>query len=219
MDAMLIPFALVVFVTVVTPGPTVLLALTNGSRFGLRLAGWGVLGAAVSDVFLITAASLGLGAVLATSAFWFDVVKWFGVAYLAWLGFQMITSTGNSPAPEATQTAGPGCGENTLAKLPHNLAGRLFRKSFFVAATNPKGYLFFAAFLPQFVTLEQPLAVQYVMLGAMFVVIDVAVMAGYAMLGSRASGMIRGDGAKWLDRGCGFVMLCLAGTLALYRNA
>ncbi len=83
----------VVFIAIVTPGPTVLLAMSNGSRFGFGLAGFGIAGAALSDVVLIFAAALGLGAVLAASVFWFTAVKWIGVVYLAWLGVQMLRST------------------------------------------------------------------------------------------------------------------------------
>ncbi len=211
MDLTLLAFALVVFITVVTPGPTVLLALTNGSRFGFRRAGFGMLGAALSDMVLITAAALGLGAVLATSAFWFAVVKWLGVAYLAWLGLQMLRSAGDfgksTDCPRATIATGQGS------------AHRLFRKSFLVAVSNPKGYLFFAAFLPQFVDVAQPLTGQYAMLAFLFVLIDLLVMAAYAALGAHAVRILRQSGARWLERGCGVTLIALAGTLAMYRRA
>ena len=83
-------FALVAFITVATPGPTVLLALANGSRFGYRGAAFGIAGATVSDIFLIATTALGLGAILAASGLLFAMVKWLGVAYLAYVGFQML---------------------------------------------------------------------------------------------------------------------------------
>jgi arginine exporter protein ArgO len=79
----LLAFALVALVTVVTPGPTVLLALNNGSRHGLRMAATGVLGAVLSDFVLIAAVALGLGALLAASELAFGVLKWLGVVYLS----------------------------------------------------------------------------------------------------------------------------------------
>ena len=94
MELSLLTFAVLALVVVMTPGPTVLLALSNGSRFGITAAGVGIVGATISDAVLITAAGLGLGAILAASAFWFGVVKWIGVAYLVWLGTQMIRSSG-----------------------------------------------------------------------------------------------------------------------------
>lgn len=205
MDYSLLAFALVVLVTVATPGPTVLLALTNGSRFGMRHAGAGIIGAGMSDLVLITAASLGLGALLATSAFWFSVVKWLGVAYLAWIGVQILRSAGNMS-------------EVSEASLDGS-ARRIFRKSFLVAVTNPKGYLFFAAFLPQFVDLSAPLPGQYVLLAFVFVAIDVSVMGAYAAVGANAMRMLRHKGVMWLERSCGAVLLMLAGGLALYKRA
>lgn len=207
----LVTFSFVVFVTVITPGPTVLLALTNGSRVGLRRAGYGAAGAAVSDIALISATALGLGAVLATSAFWFAVVKWAGVAYLGWLGLRMLRSSGSlySQSHEAL----------SIQRDDADSRCRLFLKSFLVAITNPKGYLFFAAFLPQFVDISAPLAPQYMTLAVLFVLIDLAVMTVYAALGERAVQVLRHRGTLWVDRTCGVVLLALAGTLASYHRA
>ncbi|MCP4386174.1 MAG: LysE family translocator [Hyphomicrobiales bacterium] len=211
MDITLLTFAFIVFVTVVTPGPTVLLALTNGSRFGMRRAGIGMLGAAVSDLVLIAAAAVGLGAVLATSAFWFGVVKWLGVAYLAWLGLQLLRSAGEFGA-------GTGCSRSE-AENGAGSSRRIFQKCFLVAVTNPKGYLFFAAFLPQFIDSARPLTGQYVKLALLFVLIDLVTMGAYAALGAHAVRFLRQSGAIWLERGSGAVLLVLAGTLAMYRRA
>lgn len=90
----LLVFALVALVAIATPGPTVLLALTNGARYGVRRALPGMLGAVTSDFVLVGAVALGLGALLAASEFWFSVVKWLGAAYLAWLGWRLLRSQG-----------------------------------------------------------------------------------------------------------------------------
>ena len=211
MSMSLVTFSFVVFVTVVTPGPTVLLALANGSRVGLRRAGFGIAGAAVSDIVLISATALGLGAVLAASAFWFAVVKWAGVAYLAWLGLRMLRSSSslNSKSQQVL----------TIQRGDADSRCRLFLKSFLVAVTNPKGYLFFAAFLPQFVDTSAPLTPQYLTLTVLFVFIDLAVMTTYAALGEKAVQVLRHRGTLWVDRICGIVLLGLAGTLARYHRA
>lgn len=95
----------------------------------------------------------------------------------------------------------------------------IFTKSFLVAVTNPKGYLFFSAFLPQFIDPALPQAPQYAMLAIVFASIDFVVMFGYALLGSQAVRFMRRSGAIWLDRICGGALLALAGSLALYRRA
>ena len=91
-EATLLIFAAVAFVGIATPGPTVLLALTNGSRYGVRRAAYGFAGAMLSDFVLIVAVALGLGALLMASAFWFSVVKWLGAAYLAYVGIRLLMS-------------------------------------------------------------------------------------------------------------------------------
>ncbi len=204
----LVAFSLVAFVAIATPGPTVLLALANGSRFGFRRAAWGMAGAATSDFVLVAAAAIGLGALLAASEFWFGVVKWVGVAYLAFLGIQLLRSKGGID-PEALRAADTGRGSTRA----------LFTKSFLVAVTNPKGYLFVSAFLPQFVAAGEPQLPQYAILAVLFAAIDVTVMAAYALLGAQAIRILARSGLVWLDRICGGALLALAGSLAFYRRA
>jgi len=203
----LLAFALVAFIGIATPGPTVLLALTNGSRFGVRRSLIGMIGAVLSDFVLIGAVALGLGALLAASEFWFSVVKWIGVFYLAFLGIMLLRSRGS--LDEAIRSAAGGNGS----------ARSIFLRSFLVAVTNPKGYLFFSAFLPQFILPAAPQFQQYLVLAIVFAAIDLAVMLGYALLGSQAVRMLKKSGALWLDRLCGGALLALAGSLALYRRA
>jgi threonine/homoserine/homoserine lactone efflux protein len=201
----LLAFVIVSFIGIATPGPTVLLALTNGSRYGIRRALPGMVGAMASDFVLIGAVALGLGALLAASEFWFSVVKWVGAGYLAFLGLMLLRSKGS------LEVAGEDGGAAS--------AGSIFFKSFLVAVTNPKGYLFFSAFLPQFIVADQPQMPQYLLLAAVFAVIDFAVMFAYALLGSRAVHLLKKNGALWLDRLCGGALLALAGSLAFYRKA
>lgn len=204
----LLAFAFVSFIGIATPGPTVLLALTNGSRFGVRRAFVGMVGAVLSDFVLIGAVALGLGALLAASEFWFSVVKWIGAGYLAFLGIMLLRSKGT--LNETLQGTVEGSSGSARA---------IFLKSFLVAVTNPKGYLFFSAFLPQFIVLSQPQMPQYAALALVFATIDFCVMFGYAVLGSQAVRVLKKSGALWLDRICGGALLALAGSLAFYRRA
>ncbi|UIK07155.1 LysE family translocator [Neorhizobium galegae] len=203
----LLAFAIVALIGIATPGPTVLLALTNGSRYGLRRALPGMAGAMVSDFVLIGAVALGLGALLAASEFWFSAVKWLGAGYLAFLGLMLLRSKGSLDVTAGDASTGSGS------------ATSIFLKSFLVAVTNPKGYLFFSAFLPQFIVPDAPQFQQYAILALVFALIDVAVMFGYALLGSRAVHLLKKKGALWLDRLCGGALLALAGSLAFYRRA
>lgn len=200
-------FAVVSFIGIATPGPTVLLALSNGSRHGVGKSLWGMVGAVLSDFVLIGAVALGLGALLAASEFWFTVVKWVGVGYLAFLGVMMLRSKGALDQALAGTAAG--------SASPR----AIFLRSFLVAVTNPKGYLFFSAFLPQFVVPDAPQVPQYAVLALIFASTDFLVMVGYAVFGAQAVKVLKTSGAMWLDRLCGGALLALAGSLAFYRRA
>jgi threonine/homoserine/homoserine lactone efflux protein len=207
MTQTLLIFAAVAFIAIATPGPTVLLALSNGSRFGVRASLPGMAGAVSSDFVLISAAGLGLGALLAASEFWFSVVKWVGVAYLAYLGARLLCSQGTLRLPaEAASTGRP----------PWRT---VFLRSFLIAVTNPKGYLFVSAFLPQFIVPSQPQLPQYAVLAVVFAAIDFAVMWTYAAVGAKAIRLLRDRGVQWIDRICGGALLTLAGSLAFYRRS
>ncbi|MDE1991315.1 MAG: LysE family translocator [Rhizobiaceae bacterium] len=206
--AALFAFIAVSFIGIATPGPTVLLALTNGSRYGVRRALAGMIGAVLSDFVLIGAVAIGLGALLAASEFWFSALKWAGAAYLAFLGIMMLRSKGMIDGmlkASAEQARG-----TTLA---------IGLKSFMVAVTNPKGYLLFSAFLPQFIDPATPQLPQYAILALIFASLDFSIMLGYAIFGSQAVRFLKAEGAKCLERVCGGALLALAGSLAFYRRA
>jgi threonine/homoserine/homoserine lactone efflux protein len=203
----LLLFAVVALVGIATPGPTVLLALTNGSRYGIRASCFGMIGAVLSDFVLITAVALGLGALLAASEFWFSVVKWIGAAYLAYLGIRLLRSKGSFEMEENATVV------NSVSRR------KIFLRSFLVAVTNPKGYLFFSAFLPQFINPYEPQFPQYAALAVTFASLDFVVMFTYALTGSKAMRFLRASGVLWLDRICGGALLALAGSLAFYRRS
>lgn len=208
----ILAFTFVAVAVIATPGPTVLLALANGSRFGVRRACAGMVGAMMSDFILVGAAGLGLGALLAASEFWFTVVKWIGAGYLAFLGIMLLHSKG---ALGERVNAAPDSGSGSASS---GSSSSIFLKSFLVAVTNPKGYLFTSALLPQFIVPTQPQVSQYVVLALVFAAIDFSIMFGYALLGSRAVRMLKKSGALWLDRFCGATLLALAASLAFYRR-
>jgi homoserine/homoserine lactone efflux protein len=198
-------FALVAVVAIATPGPTVLLALANGSRFGVRRATYGMLGAVASDIVLVAAVALGLGAILAASEVLFTIVKWVGVAYLVYLGIILLRSKGHLGQIDESD--------------PRRSRRAVFMKSFLVAVTNPKGYLFVGALLPQFIDPSRPQVMQYLVIGLVFCAIDFVIQLAYATLGSGAVKLLRRSGALWLDRVCGVILLGLAVSLAFLRRA
>ncbi|EFF78142.1 LysE family translocator [Achromobacter piechaudii] len=203
--ATLLLFVLASAIAIVTPGPTTLLAMSNGSRHGVRAAGWGMAGAVLADLILIGAVASGLGVVLAASEIAFQIIKWVGAAYLAYLGWKMLRSDAALVLPSATSTS-----------RPASLA--LGMRSFLVALTNPKALLFMSAFLPQFIDPQAPLLIQYAIVAAVMATINTLTMVVYAMLGAQLVRAFQGSGLRWLNRVCGSLMMGLAATLALYRR-
>lgn len=205
-------------VTITTPGPTVLLALNNGSRHGVRKACWGMAGALAADVILVVTVAAGLGAVIAASEVAFEAIKWFGAAYLAYVGWKMLRSgKAAQTVPETTPKTTPDC---AATRTPAAVRGRvLFSRSFLVALTNPKALLFISAFLPQFIDTSAALLPQYAILTLAQCLLNLAVMLVYAALGARIVHAFRGDGMRWLNRLSGGTLIALAGGLAFYRRA
>ncbi|UYY86023.1 LysE family translocator [Alcaligenes sp. SMD-FA] len=190
----------------IIPGPTMLLALNNGAHGGKRIAACGIAGAALSDLILIAAVGGGLGALLLASEQLFSVVKWIGAAYLLYLAY------GLWHAPVRTIQTG--------APLSNTLSGRTaFLRSLLVALSNPKGLLFFSAFLPQFIRLEEAIAAQYITLALVTALIDIALMTVYAVGGHHAMRLLSGQAMRWLNRGCAGMLAGLGIALSLYRRS
>lgn len=198
-------YAVACLAVCITPGPTTLLALSNGTKKNWRIAAMGILGACLSDILLIGAVGLGLGALLAASEALFTMVKWCGVAYLVFLGIALWKST---------PTALP-----SQQSISDSAAGAAFLRSLAVALSNPKGLLFFTAFLPQFIDPRQPQAAQYAILAAVSALLDILVMSGYAIGGAQAAKYLSARSMRRLNRSCAVAMLSLAGFLCLYRRA
>ncbi|UDG75440.1 LysE family translocator [Achromobacter sp. 77] len=184
--ATLLLFVLASAVAIITPGPTVLLALSNGSRHGVRAACWGMGGAVLADLVLIGAVACGLGVLLAASEVAFQIVKWAGAAYLAWLGVKLLRSDAALTLPS----------ERPRDARPDGRA--LGMRSFVVALTNPKALLFMSAFLPQFINPAAPLPAQYAILAGILALLNVATMLAYATLGAQ---MVRAFQAGGLRSG------------------
>ncbi|NDZ11973.1 lysine transporter LysE [Variovorax sp. WS11] len=191
----------------ITPGPTMLLAMSNGIAGGMRAAVWGIAGASLGAAILIAVVALGLGSLLAASERLFNAIRVAGVAYLVWLGVKMWRSQ-----PVDIHAA--------LAASPADVrrVRTAFLRSLTVALSNPKTLLFFAAFLPQFVTTASPQIQQYVVLGTIFITIDTCVMLGYAAAGTQAVRWLSRRSLRIVNRGCAAGMWLLAATLAVWRR-
>jgi threonine/homoserine/homoserine lactone efflux protein len=143
-----------------TPGPNGLLALTHGAIYGRRKTLATIFGGSLGFATVIALSMFGIGALLAASVEILTVLKFAGGAYLVFLGI----SVWRAPVI-GTQEPEP-------SKEVKNI--HLFRQGALAALTNPKGILFFVAFLPQFIDPQISLVSQFVVMALTFVVIEFA---------------------------------------------
>ncbi|WP_263064345.1 LysE family translocator [Dickeya dadantii] len=167
----------VITALIAVPGPSALLSMTHGLRYGQRRALATVLGGATGSLVLMTASALGLGAILAASATAFLVLKVVGAAYLIWLGISAWRTRESTLTPSVeVEAIAPG-----LLKLYH--------RGFMVVVSNPKDILFFAALFPNFIDTGAPQAMQFALLALTWVVLDCSIMFSYACMGNRVSAL------------------------------
>ena len=209
----------VVLAVIVTPGPSAALCLTHGATQGVWRATATVLGGMVASLTLMTLSALGLGAAIAASTTLFLAIKFAGAAYLVWLGISMW----RAPAPAAGDGGNGGDGGNSgdavsapsTAQSRHAVA-RLWRQGFLVGIGNPKDLLFFGALFPQFLDTTRPIAPQFALLAATWLVVDGLAMTGYAALGTRIGPALRRSGAgRLFNRLTGGAFIAAGGALAV----
>ncbi|SFU69135.1 LysE family translocator [Pseudoduganella namucuonensis] len=204
------PSTLVLFVPAcfalnMAPGPNNLLSISNATRYGFRRSCTAGVGRLVAFAGMIALASAGLAAVLHTSEVLFHVIKTLGAAYLFYLAWQLW----RAGTADTADTAAPPAGLMRLA-----------RQEFLVAAGNPKAILIFTAFLPQFVDPSQPMARQFAILGALFLVLEMAAIAIYAFMGTRLRGWFaQPRGKRLFNRGCAGLLGAAGLGLLLSRRA
>jgi len=184
-----------------SPGPNSLLALTHGALHGRRRTLFTLGGGALGFTLVIALSMFGIGALLQASVAWLTALKWIGGAYLVWLGIQVWRAPPIALAPAAATAAPVG-------------AASLFRQGFLAAATNPKGILFFAAFLPQFVDPARSVALQFVIMATTFVAIELTTEFLLASLAQRVTRWLARVG-RTFNRACGAVFIALGALLPL----
>ncbi len=183
-----------------TPGPNGLLALTHGALYGTRRTLATIFGGGLGFATVIGLSMFGIGALLQASAELLVVLKWLGGAYLVFLGIQVWRS---EPMGASGSVA-----SGTQA------ARQLFSQGFLSAVTNPKGILFFVAFLPQFIDPNAPLFVQFLIMAATFVFIEFWYELLVAALADRIQPWLRRVG-KNFNRVFGSVFMAIGVLLPL----
>ena len=140
----LIAYALTAGILLIIPGPTILTVVAYGLRVGKKAAWASTAGVVLGDLTAIVVCLTGLGAILAVSPSVYEAIKWAGVAYLVYLAVQTWRESNQIDITAKNQVSTPEVSE----RVP---LSKVFQQTFIVTALNPKGIVFFLAFIPQFV--------------------------------------------------------------------
>jgi len=167
-------FALIETVLCLTPGPAVLLVLSQALTRGTVKTIWSILGILSANTTYFILSATGIGAILLASYDLFFAIKWIGAAYLVWLGISAFL------------------GKSKALSIRHGAAAptpgrRLFVNGFTLQMSNPKALLFFTALLPQFINPHAAIAPQVAILALTSVFIEFFVQLVYAGLAGRAA--------------------------------
>ncbi len=191
-----------------TPGAGAINTMSNSLSVGWRRSIWGVLGQQFGLLSHIIIVAAGVGLLVSRSPLLFSVIRYVGAAYLVYLGVRLIlikTDATSQPEEVRVQT--------------RESAWSLVRRGFWVNLLNPKSIVFFLAFMPQFIRLDQPSGPQYVVFVLTVLTVDVALMwfvyAGAARPFRRLTATPRGRRA--LNTTFGVLFIAVAGLLLLMR--
>ncbi|MEP2531117.1 LysE family translocator [Shimia sp.] len=198
-------FLLTALVVVIAPGTGVIYTLAMGLGQGRQAAFWAALGCTFGILPHLAAATLGLAAVLHTSAVLFNVVKFAGVAYLLYLAWQAVRA-GGALSVSAERQAQPGFA--------------IARRGALINILNPKLSVFFLALLPPFLSGNPASAtLEMTLLGAIFMALTFAVFVLYGVFAAKARDLLLGSASvmRWMNRGFAAIFVALAGRLALER--
>lgn len=199
----LLAFTFAATLLTLTPGLDTALILRTATVEGTRKAIQAQLGINAGCLAWAAAVAFGLGALIAVSGLAYNLLKWCGAGYLAWLGVQMLLK----PRQQM--------GEVSLSNGNQNW----FLRGFFGNLLNPKVGIFYVSFLPQFIpTGHSPVLWTF---GLVLIHVVLGTLWSALLIGStrKLSGILKQAGVvKWLDRTTGAVFLLFAAKLALSRR-
>ncbi len=199
LETYLVYLAAVLVFFATPPDTSQLLIISNSIRHGLRKSAYTIAGDLTANAVQMTAAAFGLAAIIAASATAFLWIKWLGVAYLLWIGVQLMRST---------ETA------RTLGGTASGQRWRLFRQGFITSMANPFAVVFFGALFPQFIDPGAPVLPQLLVLGLTYLAVDGAILMLWGWLGRRAARVLERVSSTLVTKLCGGLMIAAAALLA-----
>lgn len=191
-------YFLAVLISTLTPGPAIMLGITNSIRFDIRASLLGALGCVTGTGLMGLLSALGLGALIMTSGLLFSIIHYVGAAYLIWLGIKFWRESRVAGASDIEAAVAP-------ARRPSPL--RLYAQGLIVSASNPKAIAFFTALFPLFIDHTKPLATQFAIMDTTFIIMSFSSIMGYSLFAARSRRFLIGNGKKWFQRISGSIFV------------
>ena len=200
-------FVLACWIISLSPGAGAIASMASGVNYGFARGYWNAVGLQLGLLVQVGIVAAGVGALLATSALAFTLIKWFGVFYLLYLAYRQWR------APIAAV-------EPSVPVLRAAQPLQLVMRGLVINASNPKAVVFMLAVLPQFLDVNRALLPQYAAMAATMVVVDLVVMAGYTGLAARVLRALRSQRQqRMVNRSFAGLFAAAAGLLALVKRA
>ena len=198
-------YMLACWVISISPGAGAIASMSSGLNYGFRRGYWNALGLQLALLLQIGIVAAGVGVLFATTPWAFLVVKWFGVSYLLYLAYLQWNA-----APQSIEIQ---------QEQPDKSPARLVLYGFLINMSNPKAIVFLLAVLPQFLDLSKPQWIQYLIIAATMVTIDLIVMACYTGLAAKVLRLLKSPKQqKYMNRTFAVLFSCAAGLLSLISN-
>jgi homoserine/homoserine lactone efflux protein len=191
-------------VLTMTPGPSILLAVVHSMNYGASKTLFTALGDISANFIQMVFVAIGLGVVIATSELAFQLIKWFGVVTLIYMGVKMVLNK-----PKSVEFSDH---KNDITRR------KLFMNGFLVAAGNPKAIVFFTAFFPQFIDSQKPLMIQLAIMCPTMAALDFIWVMIYALSAQRFLGFMKSR-PRLLNRIGGSALLGASAFLATTSQA
>jgi len=200
-------YLVVASLTIASPGPGVVLSISNSILFGFRASVPGILGVSLGMFTISLIAASGVGSIVHASAIAFSILKYLGAAYLVYLGVKLWRSEGIGLKAVAP----------ALSSQPTSTYKR-FKEGLFITLSNPKPMVFFIALYPQFITKDVDYLPQFAILSITFCVLIILIHFGYALFAGKIRGWINNkSGSRIINRTSGLCFIGFALGLAINK--
>lgn len=204
-DALLL-FALTELVLSLSPGPAVLLVMSQSLRGGSHSGIAAALGIAMVNIGYFILSAIGLGAALVAAPTLFLMIKYVGAAYLCWTAYEIVSEMVYSNSGDQP--------DNTFGRVAGSLFSS-FSRGIFIQASSMKNIIIFVSIIPQFIDPAKDTLSQFIALCFVSFIVELPVLIGYALVTAKMTNMVRsGRTIKYLDGLSAAMLIGIAGSVA-----